>query len=86
MLASAPVIEEEPSVSEIHAGPAFTSYRDAVMERLHAGEPVREVQHDIDGIAELPEDEKDALWLFAFAKRDASRSRRTERARVSVIT
>ena len=56
-------------MSETYARPAFVSYRDAVTELVEAGEPFGEVEEAIDGVADLDEDEKAALWLLAFSHR-----------------
>ena len=49
---------------------ALASYRDAVAERIRAGEPFGKVEDSIDAAAELGMHEKAALWLFAFSLRD----------------
>ena len=49
--------------------PLLAGYRDAVTERIRAGEPFGHVEDAIDEIADLSEDEKAALWLVAFSLR-----------------
>jgi hypothetical protein len=49
---------------------SFSSYRDAIAERIKGGEPFGDVEDAIDDAAELSTDQKAALWLFAFALRD----------------
>jgi hypothetical protein len=51
---------------------ALASYRDEVTERIKAGETFGQVEDTIDGVSELTEDEKAALWLFAFSLRDSA--------------
>ena len=63
-------------MSETSAG-AFTAYRDAVNELLDAGDTFEEVEEAIEGIAELTEDQRAALWLIAFSKRDRAARHRT---------
>jgi len=48
----------------------LASYRDAVAERIRAGESFGEVEDSIDTAAELRVQEKAALWLFAFSLRN----------------
>ena len=64
----------------------MAGYRDAVVERLEAGDAFGEVERDIDDIDELDEDQRAALWLFAFAKRDTARRRPLPRAHLTVTT
>jgi hypothetical protein len=45
----------------------MASYRDAVTELIQAGEPFGVVEAAINGISELTEDQKAALWLLAFS-------------------
>jgi hypothetical protein len=49
---------------------ALADHRDAVAVLIEAGEPFGEVEDSIDELAELSADEKAALWLFAFSRRD----------------
>lgn len=46
---------------------AFVHHREVVMERMRAGERFGDVEHAIDQLAEMSEDEKPALWLLAFS-------------------
>jgi hypothetical protein len=52
--------------------PTLAGYRDAVSERIKAGEPFVAVEDAIDALDDLTVDEKAALWLFAFSLRDLS--------------
>ncbi len=53
-----------------HRRAAFPICRDAVSEWIRAGEPLGSVEHAIDAMADLSEDQKAALWLFAFSLRN----------------
>jgi hypothetical protein len=44
---------------------SFSSYRDAIAERVKGGEPFGDVEDAIDDVAGLSMDEKAALWLYA---------------------
>ena len=48
----------------------FATHRNAINELLDAGDTFDEVEEAIEGIAELTEDQRAALWLIAFSKRD----------------
>jgi hypothetical protein len=48
---------------------AYSSYRDGVVILMEAGEPFGEVEEAIEQ-ADLEQDEKAALWLFAFSSQD----------------
>jgi hypothetical protein len=63
--------------------PALSSYRDAVLEQIEAGESFGEVEDSIDELAGLTTDEKAALWLFAFSLRDQSHQERDPRAHLA---
>ncbi len=63
-------------MSETTAG-ALSGYRNTVIELLEAGESFDQVEDAIDGIAELTEDQRAAVWLFAFSKRDPAVRHRT---------
>ena len=57
-------------MSGTHARPALASYRDKVTELINEGATFGAVEDAIDAQAELTEDQKGALWLFAFSLRD----------------
>ena len=48
---------------------AYNTYRDGVVTLMEAGEPFDDVEEAIEH-ADLDQDEKAALWLFAFSSRD----------------
>jgi hypothetical protein len=68
-----------------HLSPAVTSYRDAVAERVNAGEPFGDLEDAIDEVADLTEDQKAALWLFAFSLRDPSEQQLDARAHLADV-
>lgn len=57
-------------MSRDHRGSPLAICRADVAERLEAGESFRAVEHAIGTIGYLTEDEKVALWLFAFLRGD----------------
>ena len=65
--------------------PVLAGFRDNVMELTEQGVPLDEIQYAIDGQAKLTEDQKAALWLFAFSMRDRSEQRRQARALFAVM-
>jgi hypothetical protein len=64
---------------------ALASYRDAVEERIKAGEPFGDVEDSIDAVAELTTDEKAALWLFAFSLRDPDEQQLAARSHLASL-
>ena len=64
---------------------ALFSYRDMLSERIKAGEPFGEVEDAIDEVAELSQDQKAALWLFAFSLRDPSEQQLDVRATLASV-
>ncbi len=62
----------------------FRSHRDAVLERIHAGQPFGEVEDAIER-ADVSSDHKAALWLLAFSLRDAADQRREAGAYVAGV-
>jgi hypothetical protein len=50
--------------------PILASYRDAVAAQMRAGEPFGQVEDAIDKVDDLSQEEKAALWLFAFSLRE----------------
>jgi hypothetical protein len=73
-------------MSGTHAGRApLTTYRDAVMELLDGGERFGDVEDAIDDVPELTQDEKAALWLFAFSLRDPAEQQSDARAHIAAL-
>jgi hypothetical protein len=58
----------------------LAGYRDAVAERIKSGEPFGYVEDAIDRVDDLNQDEKAALWLFAFSLRDPAEQQSDARA------
>ena len=48
---------------------SYSTYRDGVATLMEAGEPFGDVEEAIER-TDLEQDEKAALWLFAFSSRD----------------
>ena len=63
----------------------LTTYRDAVMELLGGGEKFGDVEDAIDDVPELTQDEKAALWLFAFSLRDPAEQQSDARAHIAAL-
>jgi hypothetical protein len=65
--------------------PVLASYRDAVAERIKAGEPFGHVEDAIDEVDDLNQEEKAALWLFAFSLRDPAEQQLDARAHLYAL-
>jgi hypothetical protein len=63
----------------------LTSYRDAITDLLDGGEKFGDVEDAIDDVAELTQDEKAALWLFAFSLRDPAEQQVETRAHIAAL-
>jgi hypothetical protein len=63
----------------------LSNYRDAVTELVDAGEQFGDVEDAIDEVAELTQDEKAALWLFAFSLRDPAEQQLEARAHIAAL-
>jgi hypothetical protein len=72
-------------MSGTQRGSALAIYRDAVEERIRAGEPFGDVEDSIDAVAELTTDEKAALWLFAFSLRDPDEQQLAARSHLASL-
>ena len=64
---------------------ALADYRDEVTDRMEAGQPFDEVENVIE-LADVTEDQKAALWLLAFAMRDAREQQRDARGYLALVT
>jgi cytochrome c-type biogenesis protein CcmH/NrfG len=64
---------------------ALTSYRDAVAERVRGGEPFGAVEDAIDEVADLTQNEKAALWLYAFSLRPPVQQQHYARAHLASL-
>jgi hypothetical protein len=72
--------ERGPPMSGTQLRPVLARYRDAVAERIKAGEPFGHVEDAIDKVEDLSQDEKAALWLFAFSLREPAEQQLDARA------
>lgn len=68
-----------------HEVPALASARDAVADWIRGGEPFGAVEDAIDGLADFTQDEKAALWLYAFSLRAPLEQRRDARAHLAAL-
>ena len=66
-------------MSASYSGPDLAGYRDCVTELVEAGEAFGDIEDAIDAVGELTEDQKAALWLFAFSMRDPQEQQRDAR-------
>jgi hypothetical protein len=64
----------------------LTSYVDAVAKLLEDGERFGDVEDAIDAVPELTQDEKAALWLFAFSLRDPAEQQSDARAHLAALS
>jgi hypothetical protein len=60
-------------------------YRDAVAERMLQGEPFGTIEEAIDEVSGLSQDQKAALWLFAFSLRDSTEQRLAAQAHLAAL-
>jgi hypothetical protein len=65
--------------------PALASYRDAVAALIEGGESFADVEDAIDTVTDLTQDQKSALWLFAFSLRDPAEQRLDARAHLHAV-
>ena len=72
-------------MGDVNAGPNVAGYLEAVTELVEAGDDFGDIEDTIDGIPELTEDGKAALWLFALSKRDGDLPRRVARPHLSSV-
>jgi hypothetical protein len=63
----------------------LSNYRDAVTDLVDAGEHFCDVEDAIDEVADLTQDEKAALWLFAFSLRDPAEQQTDARAHIAAL-
>jgi hypothetical protein len=62
-----------------HVHPALAGFQYTVTELTEGGSPLRDVEDAINAQPALTEDQRAALWLFAFSLRDRSEKRRQAR-------
>jgi hypothetical protein len=63
----------------------LTSYRDAVTGLMESGERFGDVEDSIDAVVDLTQDERAALWLFAFSLRDPAEQQLAAQAHLSAL-
>ena len=68
-----------------HSSQALAGYRDSIAELIKAGEPFADVEDAIDDVAGLTNDQKAALWLFAFSLRDPVDQQLDARAHLALV-
>jgi hypothetical protein len=64
--------------------PALAGFRDEVTALTVEGYALGDIEEAINAQSALTEDQKSALWLFAFSLRDRSEKRRQARALLAV--
>jgi hypothetical protein len=67
-----------------HVRPALAGFREQVTALTVEGSPFGEVEAAINAQPALTDDQKAALWLFAFSLRDRSEKRRQARALLAI--
>ena len=67
-----------------HRHPALAGFRDTVTELTEGGMPLGDVEDAINAQPALTEDQRAALWLFAYSLRDRSEKRRQARAVLAI--
>ena len=65
---------------------ALATFRDAVAERVRGGEPFGAVEDAIDEIVDLTQDQKAALWLYAFSLRSPLEQQLDARAHLASLS
>ena len=68
-----------------HMKPSYDSYRDGVTDLIEAGQSFGEVEEAIEH-ADLELDQKSALWLMAFSKRERSEHEQVARAELAGVS
>jgi hypothetical protein len=74
-----------PHMSGTYPRPPLAIYRDEVAELMKGGEPFGVVEDAIDDVVDLNQDQKAALWLFAFSLRGQLEQQRDVRAHLSAV-
>ena len=72
-------------MSGTHARPALACYQDEVEELIRGGESFGGVEDAIAKVVDLSQDQKAALWLFAFSLRDQAEQQLDARAHLSSV-
>jgi hypothetical protein len=63
----------------------LASYRDSITERIRSGEAFGSIEDSIDELADLTNDQKAALWLYAFTLRDRGEQQREAGAHLLAV-
>jgi len=77
--------ERGPPMSGTRLIPPLTMYRAEVAWLMEQGETFGAVEDGIDRIADLTEDERASLWLFAFSLRDPRDQQRDARGHLAAV-
>jgi len=72
-------------MSGTHHRRTLSSYRDAIAELLRQGELFGDVEDAIDELSHLTQNEKAALWLFAFSLRPPAEQELDARAHIAAL-
>jgi hypothetical protein len=72
-------------MSGTELGPPLAGYRDEITELVAGGASFGDVEDAIDEIARLTQDQKAALWLFAFSLRDPNEQQLDSRAYLALV-
>jgi hypothetical protein len=82
---SGETMKRGPPMRGTHRISPLVMHRDAVAERIRRGEQFGTVEDTINEAADLSEDQKAALWLFAFSLRDRSEQLLDARAHLAAV-
>jgi hypothetical protein len=72
-------------MSRTHVRSALASYRDQVTELITEGATLGDVEVAINAQAGLTEDQKAALWLFAFSLHDRAEQQNDAQAHLTAV-
>ena len=72
-------------MSGTHARPGLAGYRDDVTELITTGATLGDVEVAINAQAGLTEDQRAALWLFAFSLHDRAEQQNDAQAHLTAI-
>jgi hypothetical protein len=64
---------------------ALATHRDAIAERVRGGDRFSAVEDAIDEVVDLTQDQKAALWLYAFSLRAPWEQQRDARAHLASL-
>ena len=72
-------------MSGTHSKPALASYQDSVADMMENGTPFGDVEDAINAQPGLTEEQRAALWLFAFSLRDRSAQQSDVQAHLTAV-